>query len=72
MFDLKQTKETIAQLKHAAEPRPIDPALPLELARVRSEMASFGPGADWGLDDSPSGFLAAGFAILKDCLKTKF
>jgi hypothetical protein len=72
MFDLNQTQAVIAQLRHAAEPRPIDPALPLELARVKSEMASFGPGADWWLDDSPSGFLAAGFAILKDCLKTKF
>jgi hypothetical protein len=69
MFDLKQTQEVIAQLRHAAEPRPIDPALPLELARVRREMGSAGPGADWGLDDSASGFLAAGFAILKDCLK---
>ena len=71
MFDLKQTQEVIAQLRHAAEPRPIDPALPLELARVKEEMASLGPGADWGLDVSPSGLVAAGFAILRDCLRKR-
>jgi ribosomal protein L37E len=69
MFDLRHTEEVIAQLRHAAEPRPIDPALPLELARVKREMASFGPGADSWLDASPSGLVAAGLAILRDCLK---
>jgi hypothetical protein len=69
MFDLKHTEEVIAQLRHAAEPRPIDPALPLELARVKREMASTGPAVDSWLDASPSGLVAAGLAMLKDCLK---
>jgi hypothetical protein len=69
MFDLKQTQEVIAQLRRAAEPRPIDPALPLVLARVKAEMKSVEPGADSWLDASSSGLVEAGLAVLRDCLK---
>ena len=38
MLDMKQPQELLAQLRQAAEPKPIDPTLPLELARARREM----------------------------------
>jgi hypothetical protein len=70
MLDLKQTEEVIAQLRHAAEVRPIDPALPLNLARVTREVnESFESGGDWWKGASASGLVEAGLAALRDCLK---
>jgi len=43
MLDLKQAETVVNQLKRAAEPRPIDPALPLELARARREVEALFP-----------------------------
>jgi len=70
MLDMKQAQEMVTQLRHAAEPRPVDPALPLELARVRREVeASFGSvgsGADFWTDASSAGLVEAGLgAVLK-------
>lgn len=43
MLDMNQAQQTLAQLQKAAEPRPIDPALPLELERARLDVErSFG------------------------------
>src|SRR5262245_20777581 len=55
MLDLKQAETVVNQLKRAAEPRPIDPALPLELARARREVeAAFPPASQWSADSSSS------------------
>jgi len=44
VLDMKQAKQTLAQLQKAAEPRPIDPMLPMELAMAKREMdRAFGP-----------------------------
>ena len=40
MLDLKQPQTLLAQLREAAEPKPIDPALPLELARAKRDVES--------------------------------
>ena len=40
MLDMKQPQTLLAQLREAAEPRPIDPALPLELARAKRDVES--------------------------------
>jgi hypothetical protein len=70
MLDLKQTADIVAQLQHAAEPRPIDPALPLALAHARSqEDALFGSDADWWKGASSSGLVEAGLAALRDYLR---
>src|SRR5256712_13850809 len=44
ILDMKQPQQMLNQLKQAAEPRPIDPSLPLELARAKRETEHlFGP-----------------------------
>jgi hypothetical protein len=40
MLDMKQPQTLLAQLREASEPKPVDPALPLELARARRDMES--------------------------------
>ena len=44
MLDMNQAQQTIELLQKASIPRPIDPALPLELEKVKREMELlFGP-----------------------------
>jgi hypothetical protein len=43
MLDMKQPEALLAQLSKAAEPRPIDPALPLELARAKRDVEALFP-----------------------------
>ena len=38
MLDMKQPEALLAQLREAAEPKPIDPALPLQLARAKRDV----------------------------------
>jgi hypothetical protein len=38
MVDLKQSQEMLEQLRQAAQPKPADPTLPLELLKVRHDM----------------------------------
>jgi len=38
MLDMKQPQRMLEQLKHAAEPKPVDPALALKLASVKSSL----------------------------------
>jgi len=38
MLDLKQAQDVVKQLQMAAQPKPIDPALPLELERARKQV----------------------------------
>jgi Zn-finger nucleic acid-binding protein len=44
ILDVKQSQELLDQLKHAAEPKPIDPSLTLDLALVKARLnAELGP-----------------------------
>ena len=71
MLDMKHAETVVAQLRHAAEPRPIDPALPLELARARRDVeASFGSDAEWWKDAGSTGIVEAGFSALMGWLNT--
>ena len=58
VLDMNQAQQTLAQLQKAAEPRPIDPALPFELAMAKRDVErSFGPmdsGRDGRGTDLPS------------------
>jgi DNA-directed RNA polymerase subunit RPC12/RpoP len=70
VLDMKQAEVVVHQLQRAAEPRPIDPALPLELARARREVdAAFGPASaspQWWNDVSAAGIVEAGVnAVLR-------
>jgi len=38
MLDMKQPEALLAQLREAAEPRPVDPALPLQLAKAKRDV----------------------------------
>jgi len=74
MVDLKQAQTLIAQLRDAATPKPIDPALPLNLAKARQEVeAAFAAfdhrNDDWWRDASSSGLVEAGFAAIARWLK---
>jgi DNA-directed RNA polymerase subunit RPC12/RpoP len=40
ILDMKQQQQMLVQLKEAAEPRPIDPMLPLKLAQAKTETAA--------------------------------
>src|SRR5262249_30433082 len=57
MLDMKQAEQLVNQLRRAAEPRPIDPSLPLELARAKRQVealfAPLEPDGDW-LRDAPT------------------
>jgi hypothetical protein len=77
MLDMKQAGALVAQLSAAnqAAARPIDPALPLELERARSEVdaafASFEHGPGWFDAVSKGGLLGAGLNSIARWLKQR-
>ncbi len=69
MLDGEQAKQLIGQLQRADRTdRPVDPALPLELARARRQVetsfASFEKDQDWFGDVTRSGLVGAGLVAL--------
>ena len=64
MLDMHQPQELLKQLKQAEEPRPIDPALPLNLARAKRDVELLFGTHDsdnlWWSDASSSGLVEAG------------
>src|SRR5262245_29858090 len=46
MLDMKQPQELLAQLRKAAEPKPLDPTLPVELMRIKRHMDVICPESD--------------------------
>jgi hypothetical protein len=73
MVDLKQAQTLVAQLRDAEQPKPIDPALPLNLAAARREVeqafATMDHNDDWWHDASSSGLVEAGVAAIARWLK---
>jgi len=73
MLDLKQAGEVVAQLRRASEPRSVDPALPLELARARREVEEAFAGAEakteWWSEASSLGLVEAGLSALARLLR---
>jgi hypothetical protein len=75
MVDMKQAQTLVAQLRDAAAPKPIDPALPLNLARARREVEEAFATLDdrndnWWRDASSSGLVEAGVAAITRWLKS--
>jgi len=62
MLDLKQQQEMLAQLKAAAEPKPIDPTLPFRLSLAKMEASALFPkdDAEWWVDAGSSDLVQAG------------
>lgn len=76
MIDMKQAGALVAQLRAAAEPKPIDPALPIELARVRRDVeatfAAAGVADDqWWRDAAGSDLVGAGLAAIARWFTTR-
>ena len=73
MLDMKQAEQMVAQLQQAAQPRPIDPTLPLELAlakrKVETLFVPFESSEDWWKDVSSSGLVEAGLSAVARWLK---
>jgi len=58
MLDLKAQQRMLAQLKQSAEPKPVDPALPLKLAMLKAETSAlFQDSDDEWWEDARSGDL---------------
>ena len=62
MLDMKQQQQMLAQLKEAAEPRPVDPTLPLKLATAKLEASALfsGDDAEWWQDARSGDLVQAG------------
>ena len=73
MLDMKQAERVVEQLRKASEPRAVDPALPLELARVRREVeatfAGAGEKTSWWGDTESLGLVEAGMTVVARLLK---
>ena len=76
MLDMPQAAALVAQLRTAEEraTQPVDPALPLELARARREVEQAFAGLEgdamWRRDATDSGLIAASLSALARWLKT--
>ncbi len=75
MLDMKQAEALVAQLQKAENRagQPVDPALPIELARARrdAETAFAGMARDeaWFREVSASGLVGAGLSVVARWLK---
>lgn len=73
MIDMKQAQAVVAQLRDADAPKPIDPGLPLNLAKARREVeeafAAMDKNDNWWRDASSSGLVEAGVAAITKWLK---
>jgi hypothetical protein len=73
ILDMKQPQQLLEQLRRAAEPAPVDPALPLELARARRSVEiALGPAdsrAEWWTDVSATGLVQAGLSAVARWLR---
>lgn len=73
ILDMQQAEKVVDQLRRADQPQPVDPALPLELARVRREIDAAFAGSHstisvWG-DVSSIGLVGAGLSAVARLLK---
>jgi hypothetical protein len=68
MLDMKQPEALLKQLEHASVPRPVDPALPIEMARTKRDVEALFGGMDTGSirwkDVASSGLVEAGLGML--------
>jgi transcription elongation factor Elf1 len=75
MLDMKQPQQMLAQLKEAAEPKPLDPALPMKLASAKLQLETSLPDYDrtseWWSDASSSGLVQAGLNAVARWLSDK-
>ena len=75
MLDMKQPQLMLEQLKKAAEPKPIDPALPMKLASAKLELetslADHDRSPEWWSDAGSFGLVQAGLNVVTRWLSDK-
>jgi hypothetical protein len=73
MLDMKHAELLVAQLQHASAPKPIDPALPLNLLRARREVdaafATLEKSPAWWSDAASTGLVEASVSAIARWLK---
>ena len=73
MLDMRQAERVVDQLRKASEPKTLDPALPLELARVRREVeatfAGVGEQTSWWSESASLGLVEAGMTAIARLLR---
>jgi len=72
LLDMHQAARLLEELKHAAAPRPIDPALPLDLLRAAHESeanSTFGASEAWWKEAGSAGLVEAGLGALVRLMK---
>ena len=72
MLDMKQQQQMLAQLKEAAEPRSVDPALPLKLAQATAETAALfrADDTEWWEDARSGDLVQAGLKAVARWITT--
>jgi hypothetical protein len=72
MLDMKQQRQMLAQLKEAAEPRPVDPTLPLKLAVATEHTSALFKAEDteWWEDARSGDLVYAGLKLVARLLTT--
>jgi hypothetical protein len=75
MLDMKQPQRLLDQLKQAAEPKPLDPMLPMKLASAKlgleTSLADYDRGTEWWSDASCIGLVGAGLTVVARWLSDK-
>jgi endogenous inhibitor of DNA gyrase (YacG/DUF329 family) len=75
MLDMKQPQQMLEQLRQAAVPKPLDPALPMKLASAKLELetslADHDRSPEWWSDVGSSGLVQAGLNALTRWLSEK-
>jgi hypothetical protein len=73
---MKQPQQMIEQLKQAAQPRPVDPALPLKVAMAKSQLdssfAAMERDPQWWSDAHSSSLVQAGLNAVGRLLSDLF
>jgi len=75
MLDMKQPQRMLDQLKQAADPKPLDPMLPMKLAsaklQLETSLADHDRGPEWWSDASSFGLVWAGLNVVARWLSDK-
>ncbi len=75
MLDMKQPQRMLEQLKQAAEPKPLDPTLPLKVASAKmaleTSLADYDRRPEWWSEASCFGLVGAGLTVLARWLSDK-
>jgi hypothetical protein len=72
MLDMKQQQQMLAQLREAAEPRPVDPTLLLKLAQAKAQTSALFEEDDteWWEDARSGDLVQAGLKLVTRWIST--